>query len=240
MASYAVTPSRYFIFIFALSLSACLPYPPNPSPGPDKQAVGTWYGAMLGAGSGAVTGFQLSVGAGPGAAVGASLGAVWGMLSGLGIDMLEEDQFRRTRETEIARERAWVQEVLAEHYSRRLELHPSRDIYPADWFFNGDDVNLTPYGRILVTELAHMTKTRMPWSRIVIATYVTSSDKTAAYPTFLTKRRAETIAHEFIRSGIEPRRVLTQPVVLDDPILVDPDDTPGRYRQAVEIIPVDR
>ena len=53
------------------------------------------------------------------------------------------------------------------------------------------------------------------------------------------KKRAEEIATTFIRCGIEARRVQTLAMTLNEPILIDPDDYPGRYRQAIEIIPLD-
>ena len=78
------------------------------------------------------------------------------------------------------------------------------------------------------------------WSRIVVASYVTTRDKDSAYAQFVTKRRAEQIANEFVRAGIEPRRVQIKGIPVEEPILIDPDDSPSRYRQAIEIIPLDR
>lgn len=233
-----------FVFgLFFLLMTGCFPVPNNPIdvpvPGPDKQAAGTWYGAIMGAGSGAVTGAQLSAGAGPGAWVGAGLGAAWGMFSGLGVDLLEEDRLRREGEIARARELIWVQEVLAEQYARRIELHPNRDLYPADLFFDGDSTKLRDESVVLVEEMARMTKQSRPWSRVVIASYVTVEDPSSAYATHLTQRRAEEIALVFVREGIEPRRVLTQAVSLAEPILIDPYDSKSRYRQAIELISLD-
>jgi outer membrane protein OmpA-like peptidoglycan-associated protein len=228
------------LVIFCLFLISCMPFSREPRPGPDKQAAGTIYGAALGAGTGAITGAELTAGTGPGAAVGAGLGAVWGMMSGVGIDKLEEDSLRREAEERRIREISWVQEILSEHYERRLDLHPSRDIYPADWFFDRDSTKLKPEAYLLVREIAYLTRRRMPWSRLVITSYVTSIDVDSAYAKFLSQKRAEAIALEFIRSGIEARRVLLQGVILTDPILMDPDDSSSRYRQAIELIALDR
>lgn len=224
----------------ALFISSCTPTSSEPIPGPDKQGGGMFYGAVLGAGSGAVTGAQLSAGAGPGAWVGAGFGAVYGMISGIGQDLLEEDELQRMEESEYLRGVAWTQEVLQEHYERRLELHPNRDIYPADWFFSGDETKLRKEGVLLAREIGTLTRQRMPWSRIVIASYVTASSSDSAYGKHLGKRRAESIATEFLRAGIEARRVQVQGVILPEPILIDPDDSPSRYRQAIEIIALDR
>jgi hypothetical protein len=219
---------------------ACSPFTTEPIPGPDKQSVGTFAGAALGAGSGAVFGAQVGAGSGPGAWVGAALGAVYGMFEGLGVDLLEEDELRRAAEGQDLRELAWAQEVLSEHYARRLELHPTRDIFPADWFFENDSAQLKPAAVVLARELGELTKQRMPWSRIVVAAYITTKDKDSAYAQFVTKRRAEEIALQFVRAGMEPRRVLTQGIAIPEPILIDPQDSPSRYRQAIEIIPLDR
>jgi outer membrane protein OmpA-like peptidoglycan-associated protein len=142
-------------------------------------------------------------------------------------------------EEERLRELAWVQEVLAEHYARRLEIHPNRDIFPADWFFHGDSVKLKPEAYLLVSEIAKMQKQRVPWSRIVVAAYNTAPSE-SKYSEFLTKNRAKSIARQFITSGVEPRRVMTRALTLDAPVLVDPDDHPFRYKQAIEIIAIDK
>ncbi len=223
-----------------LVLSSCTPFSTKPKPGPDKQAVGTWTGAALGAGSGAVYGAQVGAGAGPGAWVGAAVGAVYGLFNGLGADLLEEDELRRQYEDQRMREIAWVQEVLQEHYARRLELHPTRHIFPADWFFDADSSKLKPSAVILARELGYLTQQRMPWSRIVVAAYVTTNDKESAFAQYITRKRAEEIALQFVQAGMEPRRVLVQGIPVSEPILLDPDDSPARYRQAIEIIPLDR
>ena len=74
---------------------ACSPFTTDPVPGPDKQSIGTFGGAATGAGAGAVIGAQLTAATGPGAWVGAGFGALFGMFSGLGLDLLEEDQINR-------------------------------------------------------------------------------------------------------------------------------------------------
>ncbi|MFN8389770.1 MAG: hypothetical protein U0136_05725 [Bdellovibrionota bacterium] len=226
--------------LFVAVTSSCSPFTTEPIPGPDKQSVGTFTGAALGAGSGAVVGAQVGAGSGPGAWVGAALGAIYGMFQGLGVDLLEEDELRRLAEEQHTREIAWVQELLAEHYARRLELHPTRDIFPADWFFDTDSAELKPEAVALAHELGLLTKQRMPWSRIVVAAYVTTTDKDSAYAQYVTKKRAQEIALQFVRAGMEPRRVLTQGIPMSEPILIDPEDSPSRYRQAIEIIPLDR
>lgn len=240
--SFAYTIRNFttvFTILTAFGLVSCSPFTSQPVPGPDKQFVGTWWGALTGAGAGAVTGFEVSAAAGPGAWIGAGFGSIHGLLSGLGIDLLEENALDQQEEQRRLRELSWVQEVLAEHYSRRMELHPSRDIFPADWFFRSDGVLLTPEGHLLAKEVASLTQRRVPWSRIVVAAYSTSRSKDSAYASHVTRRRAEAIANEFVRAGMEPRRVHARAFTLQEPVLIDPDDYPGRYRQAIEIIPLD-
>lgn len=211
----------------------------EPYPGPDKQGEGMIYGAMTGAGSGAVIGFQTSAGSGPGALVGMGFGAAYGMLTGLGLDVVEETSLENAERIKDLRERAWAQEILNEHYSRRLELHPNRDIFPADWFFTDDGLSLTCRGQALVKEIALLNKSRMPWSRLVITVYSNSSDPESHYAKRVTQKRSEELALAFIRAGIEPRRISTKPLTISEPVLIDPYDSPNRYKQAIEIVALD-
>lgn len=232
-----ITP--LFVLVFSVSAFGCTPFTKKPRPGPDKQSVGTLSGAAMGAGAGAIIGTEVTAATGPGAVIGAGFGGIFGMLSGLGVDLIEEDQLRREDEKRRLYEIAWAQEMLSEHYARRLELHPNRDIFPADWFFEGDSTKLRPGADLLVYAIADMTRRRMPWSRMLVAAYSTSTDPASTYAKYVTEKRAEAIALRFIDSGVEPRRVLTQAVTLPDPVLIDPDDSAGRYRQAIEFIPID-
>lgn len=238
-----LTLRRVALFTAALAVSGaaigCSPFTLDPVPGPDKQAVGTYGGAALGAVSGGVIEKQLYGSITQGSFIGAAFGAIYGLFSGLGVDLLEEDALRRFDELRKAREMAWVQEVLAEHYARRLELHPNRDIFPADWFFETDHSELRPEAVVLAQEVGKLAQRRAPWSRIVITAYVTTPSHDSTYAQYLSKKRAQEIALQFIRAGVEPRRVLTESLTIDQPILIDPEDHPDRYRQAIEIVAVD-
>lgn len=228
---------KRLIIISCVFLVACSTN--EPIPGPDKQAEGSLVGAALGAGSGAAYGAQLSAGTGPGAIVGAMAGAVFGGVSGAGKDILEEDTLRRQEETRRMEEKLWAQEVLAEHYNRRLELHPNRDIFPADLFFEGGDVKLNESSKVLVREIAELSKNRMPWSRIVVTSYIASKDSESDYAKYLSKRRAESIAVALVGAGLDPHRVLAKPVIIGNPLVIDPEDSPNRYNQAIEISQID-
>ena len=229
---------RYFVLLSVIiSLSACST---KPYPGPDKQGAGEISGAATGAGAGAVTGFQLGVGAGPGAFVGAGLGAVAGGIQGFANDQQEENLLSLSAQTHRERETAMVHEVLNDHYRRRMELHPTRDIFPADLFFDGDNVRLRPEARALVKALAHMNKERLPWSRLAVTSYVRASDNKSFFAKHLAEKRAREICDYMIRGGLEPRRLVPRAVIIEAPVLIDPDDAPGRYNQAVELIPLDR
>lgn len=210
------------------------------TPGPDKQGLGVLQGAVTGAGAGAITGAQVSAATGPGAAVGAGLGAVAGGIRGMLQDDLEDQALRQQEAAAKAAAIAKAQEMLSEHYRRRVELHPSRDIFPADWFFYGDSVRLRPQARALVTQLTHLNKERLPHSRLAIAVYSKSREEDSPYAKYLTERRSKELVNYFVRAGIDSRRIEARPVVVSEPVLVDPLDKPGRYNQAIEIIPLDR
>lgn len=225
-----------FIPLLVFVLCQCAPA----TPGPDKQFVGAATGAASGAAAGAVTGFQVGSGTGPGAFVGAGLGAVAGSVRGAMQDTSEESMLDLAARTREQRSIAWAQETLQEQYQRRLELHPTREIYPADLFFFGDSAKLRPDAGALVQELARMNKTRLPWSRLVIASYARGSGSKSGYAFDLAKRRSLELFNRFVHAGIEPRRLEARAVVLDSPLLIDPHDDPLRYNQAVELIAADK
>lgn len=222
--------------VLSFSLVACSPM----QPGPDRQFEGTATGAVAGAGAGAVTGFQVSAATGPGAAIGAGFGAVAGAVQGALRDGEEDDLMRMSAEARGERTRAQVHQILQDHYQRRIELHPSRDIYPADLFFVGDQVRLCQSGVDLVKELARLNQDRMPSSRLVVAVYTKSNSMDSDYARYLAEERSRTLADEFGKNGINPRRIETRPMIVDAPVLIDPLDDPHRYNQAVELILSDK
>lgn len=208
--------------------------------GPDKQFEGGLQGAASGAGAGAVTGFQVGAGTGPGAAIGAGIGAIAGGIQGYAQDQTEDRLLDLSAEARREQERAYAQEVLIEHHKRRIELHPTRDIFPADLFFYGDEVRLRPGARAVLAEIARINKERLPWSTLVVAAYVKAADPDSAYAQHLAQRRARTLCDYLTRAGLEPRRLQTRAVVINQPLLIDPHDRADRYNQAIEIIPLDR
>lgn len=224
-------------FIVLAGLCSCSP---KAEPGPDKQFGEMVSGAATGAGAGAITGFQISAATGPGAAVGAGIGAISGAIQGATTDLTEEQQLELQHKIFEAQQVAQAQEILKEHYKIRAELFPTRDIFPADLFFYGDEVKLRPESKWLVEEIAKMNKTRLPYSRLVVAVYAKSKDSESAYANHLTERRARELVDALLRAGIEPRRLSTRPEVVSEPILIDPLDKPDRYSQAVEFIAIDR
>jgi outer membrane protein OmpA-like peptidoglycan-associated protein len=212
----------------------------KPIEGPDKLFTGQALGALEGAGAGAVTGAQVGAAAGPAAAVGAGFGAVVGAIHGAVTDANEEVALKTQAAIEDEQRRAAAQQALSEHYKRRVALHPSRDIFPADLFFSGDSVAMCEDGISIVREMAKMNEFRLPYSRLVVAVYAKSATPESEYATHITERRAKEFANQLIRAGVEPRRIQTRSVVVDAPVLLDPLDNPTRYNQAIEIIPVDR
>jgi len=211
----------------------------KPLPGPDKRGSGTLSGVAVGAGSGAILGAQVAAGAGPGAAVGAGFGAVFGALQGAGLDLLEDEDLKQMEQVEKLKAELWAQEFLADHYERRMRLHPGRDIYPADLFFQADSSKLTPKAKLLVREIAKRSKNSMSWSRILISSYMTANDEESVFAEKLNNKRAEEFALQFVKAGIEPRRISIRGVTLATPLLIDPEDSPARYRQAIEFLPLD-
>lgn len=197
-------------------------------------------GAATGAAAGAMTGFQLTSSAGPGALAGAGLGAVAGAVKGAMRDSQQDAELQLARDIQKEHDKVQVWSILRQHYDRRAGLFPARDIFPADLFFFGDERKLSLQGAALADGLARLNKERMPWSRLLIACYVQSSDPQAAYARRLAEARARDIATTMIRAGIQARRIEARAVVIDKPLAKDPLDVPDRYSQAVEVIVKDR
>jgi outer membrane protein OmpA-like peptidoglycan-associated protein len=213
----------------------------QPVPGPDKAFSGASFGALEGAGAGAVMGFQMGVATGPGAAIGAGFGAAAGMIHGVVKDQFEETELKTEAEIREAKRQAQAQAALSANYRRRMDLHPSRDIYPADMFFSGDSAKMCPQGVGMIQEIARLNEYRLPYSRLVIAAYAKSTGNAdTSYVQHLTDRRSREFVNQLIRAGVEPRRLETRSVIMDAPLVIDPRDDPTRYNQAIEIIPIDR
>ncbi len=227
--------TKLLLSTLAVSLFACA----GPTPGPDKQGAGLVSGAVTGAGAGAVTGFHATAATGPGAAIGAGIGAVAGSISGAMNDDVENSLLKVAADAQTERSRSYAQEVLIEHYQRRMELHPTRDIFPADVFFQGDNTKLKGTARDVVHEIIRLNAGRAPWSRFAVIAYVRSNEGDTTFATHLAEGRAKALSNSFVRAGIEPRRIVARAVILEEPILVDPHDDPMRYNQAIELTPLD-
>ncbi len=213
----------------------------QPVEGPDKMFSSGAVGALEGAGAGAVTGAQFTAATGPGVAIGAGFGAAAGLIHGAIKDSMEDTEMQIGREVRRARYRTAAQETLAVHYKRRMELHPNRDIYPADIFFRGDSAKMCPSGVGIVREIAKLNEFRLPYSRLVVAAYAKSSGgEDSSYIQHLTDKRSREFVNQLVKAGVEPRRLETRSVIVDAPLLIDPEDDPTRYNQAIEIIAIDR
>lgn len=221
--------------LFALMGSGC-----SPRPGPDKPYISSAQGAAGGAVSGALTGAQVSAGTGPGAIVGAGLGAAFGAISGIAAEQIDEAALKQQKETEEERSRAIAQAIIQESLERQVEIHPSREIYPADVFFGGDGFVLTEQGQAVVKELARLNKNRLAYSRLGVTAYVMSKDGSeSSYSQELGARRAEAFTNAMVRAGLEPRRIVPRVVIVDQPLVRDPLDDRRRFNQAIELSPLD-
>ena len=83
---------RYFSVLLIVGLSAC-----HPIGGPDKSVAELCSVRVGGAGAGAVIGNQVN-NTGPGVAVGSGFGAASGLLTGIGLDVAEQQELAMQRE----------------------------------------------------------------------------------------------------------------------------------------------
>ena len=231
--------STFLLLSTLFVLSGCGVLSHEPFPGPDKQGQGTFLGAVTGAGTGAITGANISSATGPGAFIGLGLGAVLGAFQGYTQDQFEDELGKLTYETRREREVAYAQEVLSDHYQRRGELHPTRDIFPADLFFRPDADELRPTALPLLRELTRIHRDRYGWSRFAIKSYIKSNDAKSRYSKRLAERRAESIGNALTQMGFEPRRITPFGIIVKEPVLIDPLDHPKRYGAAIEIATTD-
>ena len=222
-----------------LLCSSCSNFERKLVPGPDKAGAGLVEGAALGGASGVILSNALGSAAFPALAIGAGLGATFGMISGTGADIVEEESIAQRLEFAALKAETSAQSKLAEHYHTRIRLHPSRDIFPADQFFDSDTSKLSAEGKDLSILIGKVIGSERPWSRILVATYVTSKGEDNQFALQVTKKRAEAIGQAFLEAGVDPRRVVAKGFPLDKPILRDNSDKYGRYNQAVEFILLD-
>lgn len=225
-------------FLSCMFLISCADYS-RPVPGRDKQGAGLLSGAIMGAGSGMITGGQFAASVGPGAFIGMGFGALWGSLYGLGLDVLEEEDLYILSQVAKTDDEVTAQYVLLEHFELKAELHPGRDIFPADVFFNNDETELSRSGNAVAQLFSGMLAKRNPASRIEIIAYQVSKDKTSSYAQYLGKKRTLAIGNALVRAGIEPRRLVFKSIILDNPIVHDRYDKAERYFQAVEFALLD-
>lgn len=224
--------------VLTQALAACSRQPVY---GPDKMFSGTAVGAMEGAGAGAVMGFQMGVATGPGAAIGAGFGAAAGAIHGAMRDSTEELEIETSKTLALESRRSVAQQILADHYRRRMAVHPSRDIYPADLFFEGDSAKVCARGVGILEEIARLNKQRLPYSRLIVAAYAKSvGGEESSYIQHLTDKRSRALVNQLIKAGIEPRRLETRSVIMEGPLVIDPQSDPTRFNQAIEIIPIDK
>ena len=226
------------VILFAVIFSSCADYS-KPIPGRDKQGAGLLSGAIMGAGSGMITGGQFAASVGPGAFIGMGFGALWGSLYGLGIDVLEEEDLYILSQVARNEDEVAAQYILLEHFELKSELHPGRDIFPADVFFKKDEVSLSRSGNAVAQVFSKMLAKRNPASRIEIIIYQVSKDENSTYAKYLGRKRGVAVGNALVKAGIEPRRLVFKSITLDNPLVFDQYDRAERYYQAVEFALVD-
>ncbi len=209
--------SKMKILLIAISIAVFLPGCADyskPIPGKDKQGAGLVSGAMMGAGSGIITGAQFGAATGPGAFIGMGFGALWGSLQRLGLDLLEDEDFRILMEVAKTDDEVLAQYTLLEHFEIKSELHPGRDIFPADVFFDNGDVKISRNGAAVARLITKILSQRSPSSRFEIVNYIVSSDKKSTYAKFLGKKRNNSLGFTLVQAGIEPRRLVFKTIVV--------------------------
>lgn len=201
---------------------------------------GAGIGALGGAAAGGLIG--AAVGSpGIGAAVGGTLGLGAGALIG---DQLQGQEVKQKEQQKaIDQQRAEIEKnrsLLEELRRRNIEAkETSRGVLVnlPSVNFQFDSANLTPDGRSKVNQIANIIQRDAPNRRIIVEGHASrESSAQEAYNQRLSERRANTVADELERNGVNGRNLSAQGLGTRAPIASNDNESGRQQNRRVEVI----
>ncbi len=226
---------KVFIFL-SLFLVSCS----KPVPGPDKTAAGAVLAGGLGAGIGAIIGNQLGY-SGPAIVLGASFAAVSGILTGIGLDVLEGNQLQTNREIESLKMLHAQNErrlLMLEGQSRaRLKYIPKTSFLEV--FFDKKRASLRLASVEQIAHIAESLRSRRPGSyKIILKGYSTDFSSRSENLELITARM-KSVQNILQSNGVSKEVIHMDEVDLEERrenmLVSEKSETPDRLNNRVEL-----
>jgi outer membrane protein OmpA-like peptidoglycan-associated protein len=227
---------RIISVITLLLLASCS----KPVPGPDKTATGAVLAGGLGAGIGAIIGNQLGH-SGPGIVLGVSFAAVSGILTGIGMDVLEGNQLQTNREIDSLKMLHSQNEkrLLYLEAQNRGRLHASPKISFLEVFFDEQRASLRLASVEQIAHIAEYLRTKRPGSyKITLKGFSTDFSSRSENQDLITARMKS--VKNILRSNGVPKEVIHLEEVdlekrKEDQLISEKKDIPERLNNRVEL-----
>jgi outer membrane protein OmpA-like peptidoglycan-associated protein len=201
---------------------------------------GAGNGALGGAAAGGIIGAAVGH-AGAGAAIGGALGLGAGALVGdqlLGQENKQKEQQKSIdqQRAEIEKNRALIDELKKRNIEAR-ETSRGVAVNLPSVNFQFDSADLTADGRNKVNQIASIIKRDAPNRRVTVEGHASrESAAQEAYNQRLSERRANTVADELERDGVNGRNVSSQGLGTRAPIASNDTESGRQQNRRVEVI----
>jgi outer membrane protein OmpA-like peptidoglycan-associated protein len=201
---------------------------------------GAGIGALGGAAAGGLIGAAVGrpgTGAAIGGALGLGAGALVGdQLQGQEIKQKEQQRAIDQQTAEIEKNRALIEELRRRNIEAR-ETSRGVLVNLPSVNFQFDRADLTPEGRSRVTQIADIIRRDAPNRRIIVEGHASrESAAQEAYNQQLSERRANTVADELVRSGVNGRNISAQGLGTRMPIASNDTESGRQQNRRVEVI----
>ena len=201
---------------------------------------GAGIGALGGAAAGGIIGAAVGH-PGAGAAIGGALGLGTGALVGdqlLGQENKQKEQQKSIdqQRAEIDKNRALIDELKKRNIEAR-ETNRGVAVNLPNVNFQFDSADLTSDGRSKVNQIADIIKRDAPDRRITVEGHASrESASQEAYNQRLSERRANTVADELERNGVNGRNLSSQGLGTRAPIASNDSESGRQQNRRVEVI----
>ena len=201
---------------------------------------GAGIGALGGAAAGGIIGAAVGH-PGAGAAIGGALGLGTGALIGdqlLGQENKQKEQQKAIdqQRSEIAQNQALIEELKKRNIEAR-ETSRGVMVNLPSVNFQFDSADLTADGRSRVNQIAAIIKREAPDRRIAVEGHASrESAAQEAYNQHLSERRANTVANELERDGVNGRQITSRGIGTRAPVATNDTESGRQQNRRVEVI----